>query len=214
MAYTVSDITSGIQDDLGDPNFSSPRILRYMNRGQQLIFATHLFRFCEKIIEGDLTIGEHTYEQQSDHQSTIGGSVTDPSNTDSYFLLNEESYMQPDDFFQAYPNPENNDRGMPTKWTEYGDQVYFNCPVDKAYTFKQRYYKVPASLVNPTDVPTVPEEFRETLEDYILYRSEKRRGNHDIAATYKQDYEDGLEAMVFRYTGNHVAPAVMAHARS
>lgn len=89
---------------------------------------------------------------------------------------------------------------MPAYWTEYGDEIIFDKPVDKAYTFKQRYYRAPAPLTLPTDVPQVPEPFRELLEFYALYRAEKYRGNHDVAATYKQEFEDGLEGMVLRFS--------------
>jgi hypothetical protein len=199
VAYDLLDLTSSVQDDLKDPSFSTSRIKRYLNAGQRLIFNTHSFSFCHKSIVGDLTVGEYTYDQQSDHQATIAGSVIDADNTGNRFLLNEETYVPYRNFFDLYPDPNLNTDSMPSAWTEFGDQVYFDCPVDIAYSFTQRYYRIPTDMDGEADVPDVPQAFRELLELYADYRSEKYRGNHDIAATYKQDFEDGLELMTLRY---------------
>lgn len=215
MAYTLSDLQSSIQSDLKDPSFSSDNITRYLNRGLSAIFNTHLFKFTEKAVSGALTIGEHTYEQQDDHESTIGGSLTDPDNTDNVWSLDHNNYLSHREFFERFPDPSIESSGQPTYWTEFGDQVYFNCPVDKEYVFKQRYYRTPTFLSSGTDVPGVPETFRELLETYALYRAEKYRGNHDIAATYRQDFEDGLESMVMRYSPRtSVGPAKMRQHRT
>lgn len=205
MAYTVTDITAAVVDDLGDPSFSSTRILRYLNRGQDVIFNTHQFKFCEKAVVGDLTIGEHTYDQQTDHQATIGGALIDNDTDQHVFILDEDSYMSHREFFRLYPNPDGNENGVPIHWTEFGDQVYFNCPVDDTYSFRQRYYRNATELTAGSDIPEVPRTFRDALEFYALYRAEKYRQNHDVAATYKQDFEDELENMVLRMTGNKVA---------
>jgi hypothetical protein len=199
MAYTLSDISQAVLDDLKDPGFSLTRIDRYVNRGQYAIFNTHMFRFCEKMVSGALTVGKYSYDQQADHQATIGGVLVDETNS-TVQVLNLDNYLGHREFFERFPDPSKNGRGMPAYWTEYGDEIIFDKPVDKAYTFKQRYYRAPAALTLPTDVPQVPEPFRELLEFYALYRAEKYRGNHDVAATYKQEFEDGLEGMVLRFS--------------
>jgi hypothetical protein len=215
LAYTVLDLTSAVQDDLKDPSFSSSRILRYLNYGQKLVFNTHAFRFCEEAVSGDLTVGEHSYQQQTNHQSTIGGALLDPDDFSVVMHLDETTYLPHRDFFDQYPSPEDNDNARPSAWTEYGDEIFFNCPVDEAYIFRQRYYRYPAELTSDSDVPTVPLPFRELLEQYAIYRGEKYRGNHDFAATYKQDFEDGLEAMVMRYSApTQVAPARVRQRRT
>lgn len=199
MAYNLLDLTTSVQDDLKDSSFSSTRIRRYLNHGQKVIFNTHLFKFCEKPVTGALTVGDFTYEQQADHQSTIGGTLIDPDTPAKFVVLNHENYLIHREFFTYYPNPAAQQNNMPSAWTEFGDQLYFDVPVDKIYTFKQRYYRIPTDMVADIDVPDVPAVFRELLELWADYRSEKYRGNHDIAATYKQEFEDGLEEMVIRY---------------
>lgn len=203
MDYTLLDLTSAVQDDLHDPSFSATRIRRYLNHGQLAIFNTHSFKFTEKTVEGTLTVGEYTFNQQSDHQVTIGGVLTDPTTSGRRFVFDEENYMPHREFFDQFPDPSLEPQALPRYWTEFGTQLYFSCPVDKAYVFRQRYYRIPTSMTADGDVPDVPETFREVLEFYALYRSEKYRGNQDVAAVYKQDYEDGLEAMNIRYAGVH-----------
>lgn len=215
LAYNLLDLTTAVQDDLKDPSFSSSRIARYLNRGQTQIFNTHRFKFCEKAVTGVLTIGEYTYEQQADHQTTIGGILVDPALSTHYVVLDNENYSAHRDFFFHYPAVQDAPNGMPSSWTEYGNQIYFDRPADKAYIFRQRYYRTPTAMSAGTDVPDVPEGFRELLEFYALYRSEKYRGNHDVAATYKQDFEDGLESMGLRYgSATLVGPHTMTNYRT
>lgn len=215
MAYILLDLQAAVQDDLKDPSFSATRILRYLNYGQLAIFNTHMFRFCEAAISGALTVGKYTYDQQANHQSTIGGVLVDPMDSTRRLIIDEDSYLPHREFFDLYPDPSTQTNAMPSYWTEFGSQFYFNVPVDKLYTFRQRYFKVPAALSASTDVPSVPEAFRELLELYADYRGEKYRGNHDIAATYKQEFEDGLENMVLRFANpTQVAPARMKQYRT
>lgn len=214
MAYNTLDLQTSVQDDLKDASFSMTRILRYLNYGQQTIFHTHMFRFCEKSVSGSLTIGRYTYDQQTDHETTIGGSLVDPANAARLFTLDDDTYLAHREFFARFPDPSLNPNGMPAYWTELGTQLYFDRPVDVAYTFKQRYFRTPTTLTTDAQVPDLPVAFREILELYALFRAEKYRGNHDIAGTYKQDFDDGLENMVLRYAeATQVGPTVMGSNR-
>jgi len=201
MAYNLLDLKTSVQDDLKDTGFSSSRIGRYINYAQNNIFNTHTFRFSEKSVTGILIINEYTFDMQADWQVTIGGVLVDPTDSKRQFKLNTSTYVSSDMFFDAYPDPASEAANLPSAWTEFGDQIYFNCPLDKAYTLNLRYYRNPTPLTNDTAIPEVPEVFRELLELYADYRAEKYRGNHDVAATYKQEYEDGLESMQIRHNG-------------
>lgn len=198
MAYNLLDLTTSVQDDLKDPSFSSTRIRRYLNHAQRVIFNLHDLNFVEKAFSGTLTVGVYTYEQQTDHQATIGGALIDPD-TNSVIDLNENNYLASRDFFNRYGDVSIFDNGQPSEWTEFGDQIYFNRPADKAYEFIQRYYRVPTDMESDSDAPDVPVAFREVLELWALYRAEKYRGNHDIAATYRQEFDDELEALIIHY---------------
>ena len=200
MAYNLLDLQSAIQDDLKDPNFNASRLTRYINYAQLWIFNTHSFRFCQKAVSGALTIGSFQYNQQTDHQSTIGGVLIDVTNPKRVFELNKDTYRPHREFFESFPDPSSNTAAMPSAWTEYSGQLYFNCPVDKAYTFNQRYYRVPVTLAAATDVPTVPESFRELLELYAEFRAEGYRGNRDVSVMIEGQMNNMLESMVLRYS--------------
>lgn len=203
MAYDASDLISSIKDDLKDQSFNETRLLRYLNQGQRKIFNTHLFDFCRTAVSGTLAAGEYGFEQQPDRQITIGGALTDPADPDKTFVMNSLNRIDSEDFWVRYPNPGSNDPGLPCTWTEYGNAIYFDRPLDKVYNFVQRYWVAPSELtiVTPTNIPLVPETFRELLEEYAKFKAEKYRGNHDIAATHLQAFEDGLEDMNIRLNG-------------
>ena len=200
MSYNLLDLTTSVQDDLKDSSFSSTRIRRYLNHGQRVIFGTHDFRFCEESYTGAMTTGDTTITQQTDHENTILLTLIDPDDDTQWIQFNEENYLAYRDFFKLYPNAEALENAAPTCWTEFGNKIYFNAPVDKDYDFIHLYYRVATSMSADGDVPDVPEQFRELLELWADYRGEKYRGNHDVAATYKQEFEDELENMSIKFS--------------
>lgn len=205
MAYNLQDLQTSLLDDLKDASFSTSRLTRYLNAGIFRIFNTHMFLFTEKAVTGGLTTSKYSFNQQADHQSTIGGVLIDPTNTTYRIILNKDNYLPHREFFANYPDPTIYPNAPPSIWTEFGNQLYFDRTLDKAYNFTQRYYRLPTALVATTDVPDVPESFREVLEYYARSRAEEYRGNLDIAGVFLQKFEDGLEDMVLRYNPRQVA---------
>lgn len=212
MAYTYGDLKTAVQDDLKDSSFSLTRIGRYLNAGQNVIFNTHMFKFCEKLYDGLMESGEYSYYNQTDYQTTIGGTII--GSNGEIFKMDEDTYLKSRDFFDRFPNASATTSGFPSYWTEYGDYIYFDKPAAGNYTWKHRYYRNATEMTLDADVPNTPSSFRELLEFYALFRSEKYRGNHDIAATYKQEFDDGLESMVLRFAeGTQVGPVVQGSSR-
>lgn len=200
MAYDLLDLTTSVQDDLKDPSFSSTRIRRYLNHGQRVIFGTHDFKFCEKSYSGALTLAATTITQQADHENTIKLTLIDPVTATQWLSFDENNYLASRDFFERYPNAAASTNNVPTHWTEFGNKIYFSCPVNKAYNFIHLYYRVATPMSADADAPDVPIQFRELLELWADYRGEKYRGNHDVAATYKQEFEDELESMAIKFS--------------
>lgn len=199
MAYNLGDLVSAAQDDLKDSTFSASRLRRYLNEAQHRVFNIHTFKFTQRAVSGALTVGVYTYEQQDDHESTIGGALLHPDDDHIVLVIDRDNYLSHEQFFERYPAPEHKAAGIPKWWTEFGDQFYFDRPVDDDYILTQRYYRHPTDMSDDLDVPDVPANFRSLLEMFALFKAEKYRGNHDVAATYKQEFEDDLEAMVMRY---------------
>ena len=214
LAYDLLDLTTNVQDDLKDTSFSTTRIRRYLNHAQRVIFATHDFRFTEKAYSGSMTTGDSTITHQTDHENTIKLTLIDPSDGQQWMSFDDQNYLAYRDFFEQYPNADAYDNNVPHYWTEFGNKIYFNVPVEKDYDFIQLYYRIATPMTATDDVPEVPETFRELLELWADYRGEKYRGNHDVAATYKQEFEDELENMAIKFsTATGMGPTIARQTR-
>lgn len=214
MAYNLLDLTTNVQDDLHDSSFSSTRIRRYLNHGQRVVFGTHDFKFCEKKANDSLTTADTTLTLPADHENTIKLVLFDPADDQQWYQFDEDNYLNPRDFFEIYPKASAYDNNVPHQWTEYGGVLYFDVPVNKDYDYTIWYYRTATPMSADSDVPDVPETFRELLEMWACYRGEKYRGNHDIAATYKQEFEDELENMAIKFSpGTGIGPTIARQTR-
>ena len=83
-------------------------------------------------------------------------------------------------------------------------EVVFRCPdlsfgvvppPDKTYDLIYEYYSLPSPLVNPEDVPTIPEFFRWVVNDGSFAQAFRFRGDLEMAADYQQRFQDGIEEM-------------------
>jgi hypothetical protein len=101
--------------------------------------------------------------------------------------------------FDLYPAPENlTTYSQPHYWTEYANQIYFNCPADLAYTLKQFYQKTPTELSADSDIPELPQNFREAIVLGAAYRCEEERDNYDIAAVVQNRFNDRVSDLIMR----------------
>lgn len=195
MAYQLSDLISEVQRRANDSSYNSTEITDYLNDTQREVFNRHQFPLLEKVVDGPLTIGEPTYSLQADHDVTLDSYLIDPDNEDNTWPLH---YIDHDTFFARWPNPESEDANQPMYWTTFNGSITFNCPPDKTYTFRQRYYRVPTTLTDSSDTPDVPERYKEVLIRGTLARIEERRDNFDFAAIHRNEWENLLEDMAIR----------------
>ena len=195
MAYQLSDLITEAQRRANDSSYSSAEITDYLNDTIREVSSRHTWPFLEKVVEGPLTIGETTYDEQTDHDVTLDSYLIHPDSTTDVSLL---TYLGHDEFFSIFPNPDASTQNRPTHWTTFAGNITFNCPPDQAYVFRQRYYKVPTALSQSSDVPTVPERYKEVLLRGVLSRIEERRDNFDYAAIHRNEFENLLEDMAMR----------------
>lgn len=213
MSYKLLDAISNVQDDLKDSSFSVTRIRRYLNHGLRVIFATHDFKYSEELYSNSLSISDTTLTLPLDHESTIKIVLFDPSDNRNFYVFDEKNFVNPRDFFSDYPKASAFTSGLPSCWTEYGGLTYFNLPVDKAYDYSIWYHRYPTALSGNDDVPELPESYCGLLELWADYRGEKYRGNHDIAATYKQEFEDELESIAIKHASIIDGPTITRQTR-
>lgn len=68
-------------------------------------------------------------------------------------------------------------------------------PPDKAYTLVYEYYSFPADLILFSDVPTVPEQFRQIIIEGALYHVFMFRGDNESAQLSLQKFNQGVKDM-------------------
>jgi hypothetical protein len=66
---------------------------------------------------------------------------------------------------------------------------------DQTYEVVYEYYRVPVDLLNPTDVPAVPERFRHVVIDGAMYHAYMFRSNEQAANLTKNKFEEGIKRM-------------------
>jgi len=197
MAYNLLDLRTRVRKKIKDTSYSSSNIDGFINDAQVEIADLFEWPQFEKVVTGALTIGEYTYEQQPDHQLTTRLILLDPDEPTRNWNLTSY-YIEQNEFFERFPAPDTLDNSVPLFWTEYGNQIYFNCPCDLAYELRQYFTKVPTELTADADVPELPQNFREALVLGAAYRVEEERDNYDIAAVLRNQFNDRVSDLIMR----------------
>jgi len=113
-----------------------------------------------------------------------------------------EEYL--DNHVDAEYNTADNTRSLPrnvfrTPNLEFG---FIPAP-DKAYEVVYEYYRLPIDLINPTDVPTIPEQFRHILVDGAMHYLYLFRGETQEAALMQQRFESEIKSMRSLYINRY-----------
>lgn len=82
--------------------------------------------------------------------------------------------------------------GTPSCYVIIGTAINFYPTPDATYTLQLRYWRLPAVMVDPNDVPELPLQYHHLLVRYALIRCYQRENDY-TAASYEQDqYETDL----------------------
>ena len=107
--------------------------------------------------------------------------------------------MQYEDYLDNFVEQEYNSdkyKGLPRHVVHTPSLEYILTPKpDKAYTLVYEYYRVPVDLINATDVPIIPENFRHIIIDGAMYYAYMFRGNTQDAQLSKQKFDEGIKHM-------------------
>ena len=101
-------------------------------------------------------------------------------------------------------NTSDNRRALPdyvfrTPSSEFG---FVSVP-DKAYTVVYEYYRLPVDLINATDVPSVPEQFRYIIIDGAMHYAYMFRGETQESAIMQQRFVDEIKNMRSLYINRY-----------
>lgn len=204
MAYNLLDLRARVRTKIKDQSYPAATIDGFIDDAICEIADLYPFKQFQKTIEGNIAQGEYTFEQQDDHQSTIRLVLIDSSNRTRYWDITKWR-MNSDEFFDIYPVPDVNGPATPSYWTEYGDQIYFNCVLDRGYILRQSYQKIPTEMNGDSSVPELPRNFREHIVLGASYRCEQERQNYDIAAVLEQKFQDRVSDLITRFANDSLA---------
>lgn len=193
MAYDVTSLIQEVKTRGKDTSLSDSLVTTWLQETQDNTLGHYRLSFMETSATPTLTIGTLTRAYPSDAQVVLG-----------LKLDNGTSVMTPDflsyeEFEVLYPAPGDATASRPVAVSDYGRILYWNCPLDAAYTLNLRYLRKPTELSSGSSVPDIPVEHRELMVRGALARLEEYRENFDIAALYTRKVEDLAEDMLQRY---------------
>ena len=76
-------------------------------------------------------------------------------------------------------------------------------PPDKAYELVYEYYRLPVDLINDTDVPTIPEQFRYVIVNGAMHYAFMFRGESQEASIMQRRFEDEIKQMRSLYINRY-----------
>jgi hypothetical protein len=74
---------------------------------------------------------------------------------------------------------------------------------DKAYTVIYEYYRLPVDLINATDVPSIPEQFRYVIVNGAMHFAYLFRGESQEAGIMQQRFEQEIKQMRSLYINRY-----------
>jgi hypothetical protein len=196
MAYILEDLRTSVKNRIADPNFNNALIDEFINDEQKEILGYYNLPFNRTQTQYTVTQGTSTIPLPARHQKTIGLRVIAPKNDDRdlsrYFLPWKK-------FKQTFREPDYYSNTDLLYWSIFNDNIVFAYNSDKTYTVEHDYITTVEDLVNDTDVPKLPEEFREILVLGAMVRAYEVNDDNDIAQ-YQQGKKNLLvQAMLKRY---------------
>jgi len=117
-------------------------------------------------------------------------------------IISYEEYL--DKYVDAEYNTSTSVRGAPdyvfrTPSQEFG---LVRCP-DKAYELVYEYYRLPVDLINATDVPSIPEQFRYVIVDGAMHHAYMFRGETQEAQIAMGKFVDEIKNMRSIYVNRY-----------
>jgi len=95
-------------------------------------------------------------------------------------------------------------RSLPRYVFRTPDQKYGVWPApNQAYELMYEYYRLPVDLILPTDVPSLPEQFRSVIVDGAMYYAYTFRGNTQDATLHLQKFDKSIKDMRSLYINRY-----------
>lgn len=89
--------------------------------------------------------------------------------------------------------------GDPTEYYRFGNDIIFNYAVSDERYFELEYYRLPATLVNDTDEPELPEAFHYAVILWAIWWGYRRSEESSLAYSTKRDLVDFMRTTKTEY---------------
>lgn len=190
MSYTVNDLYLRVQRKLDDPDFSLAALLDFLNDTEREVFNRYRINIQESQIDTiTTTAGVRTL---SGLPGVAGaGAVAQYISLRVILPVNyahEIPYMEYEDVDVVYPNYQLLGQGPPIAWFIFDGTPSLVNNADKVYTLSAKYTVQPTELVNPTDIPNIPEEFSEITVLGMYARALEFNDEYDEATAVRQQF--------------------------
>lgn len=207
MAYNLGQLVTDVRNKLDDSNFSSTLIKEFINDAQRYVVNKHNWRFMEGTYTAGLTIDQFSYDLPSDVGEVEGMRITDPSGDEADIT---DRFLTWKEYDKKFPDPAEDDSSKPYFWTIRENNFLLYPKPDTTYTLDIRYQKIPTALSGDSDVPEVPERYKELLVLGALIRAHKFNDNYDLAQVEQASLDELLlDAVANTYTRQSGRPVVM-----
>lgn len=202
MAYNLGTVRENVRNRLDDEDFEQEYLDRAINYAQWDITNNHHLDFLEASSNLSPSQGDVDVSLPTDFNEFLFLRLTSPTDLRSNLT---KLYTTYGDFIDNYIDPSINASNPPYYWSIYGGKIKFGQPTDQAYTLKLDYLRTSPTLTDDTDVPDIPENFRELLELGAYMRIAKREDDYDVKTEEERDYAR-LLASLLRVHGRSKAP--------
>lgn len=159
--------------------------------------------------EDVLTAGEVRYGYPADAKTLdfdsfrIKRSASFGNDTRKLKLMAYEEYLE-NHVDAEYDTSNTGIRSIPRVVFRTPNQGYGVYPSpDNAYELVYEYYRLPVDMINATDVPSIPEQFRYVIVDGAMYFAYLFRGNTQDATLQFQKFEEGIKDMRTLYVNRY-----------
>ncbi len=209
MAYTLATIRQSVRDYLDDDEYSAALIDQAINDYQQELFFNYDLRLAETRATVALSASSSTAPLPDGWYKNIAlYNIT----TDHYRDLTP--YERDADLFQRDYIDVTPDTAAPLDWCVFGNNFEFQAPADQDYTLRCLYLKYPDLLTNDSDIPVVPEQFREMMKLGAVERLFRREDEYGLSNSERVILSGMETSFVKRYGRGQVSskPHVMRKA--
>lgn len=186
MAIDVTAMTLAVRTRLGNPAtdgfFTDAQILDLLNESIQYNNTLGEWPWTKKTGTISMTAGTNSYSLPNDWVKTRVLSI------DGYDTMQELSLKEIRDKVTT-------EQGAPTYFCVENELIYVRPTPNSSYTVNHDYLQEEPILVNGTDVPLMPEQWRYAIVEYAAYLAHMRQGDFAAADRAMARHQKWYEAM-------------------